>query len=208
MPKSKRKTPTKHNNNRKRSPGLNRKQMRFVESFVQSNNASSAAMRAGYAHRSAGQKGAALLKLAKIQEAVAQCRERIRRETEIKGTINAEWMITRLMRMVDLDLGELMSWSGASATFKDSAQVDPNLRRAIAGVSASRNGVTVKTADKIRAMELICDILGIRKSKHEIAGPGGVQPVQIYLPDNGHTGRAAPPSESATPPAKEEGSTE
>jgi phage terminase small subunit len=53
-------------------------------------------------------------------------------------------------------------------------------RAAIAGIKSTKDGIEVKTNDKIKALELMGKYLGMFTDKTEISGPGG-EPLQIVL---------------------------
>ncbi len=175
--------------------GLNHKQLIFVEEYARHSNGTAAAQAAGYKPGTAPAQSKHLLRLPKIQEAIERVKGRLRREVEFAGSITKETLIEHLADIARVDLGAIMSWGGGAASLYDSAKLDPRVRRAISGVTVGKSGVAVKTESRIRAIELIADLLGYRTSKHEISGPGGTQPVQLYLPDNGRKPRPVPSPE-------------
>lgn len=87
---------------------LTAKQARFVEEYVLDLNATQAAIRAGYAEKSASVEGARLLANAKVGEAVAAGLKARSERTKI----DADWVLTRLAEEAEADLSDLYDDNG------------------------------------------------------------------------------------------------
>lgn len=87
---------------------LTAKQARFVEEYLVDLNATQAAIRSGYAEKSASVEGARLLANAKVGEAVAAGLKARSERTKI----DADWVLTRLAEEADADLADLYDDDG------------------------------------------------------------------------------------------------
>lgn len=182
---NRRKKPQERNQSRPRgTKGLNQKQLAFVEAYVQSGNALQSALTAGYSPASAGVKGHQLLKHTNVIEAIARRQESLAREMELKGTMTKEWILTRLKEIAGVDMGDIATWQGMNVDLKDSSTLTPSVRRTIQSLSSGKNGPSVKSADKIRALDLASSILGFKSDKLDVTSQG--QAITFVLPVNGH----------------------
>lgn len=84
------------------------KQKRFVEEYLIDLNATQAAIRAGYAPRSAAVTGARLLTNAKIAAAIAEAQAKRSERTKI----DADWVLNRLSQEVEADISDLYDETG------------------------------------------------------------------------------------------------
>lgn len=78
---------------------LNERQLRFVQELLVDDNGTQAAIRAGYAPKTAGVTAAKLLKNAKIQAAVSAAREDRAKRTGI----TADWVLTQIAAIAQDD---------------------------------------------------------------------------------------------------------
>jgi phage terminase small subunit len=178
-----RRTPGLDAKRTKKGETLNEKQLSFVEAYVESGNATQAALVAGYAPRTAAAQGCTQLKKPYVKEAIARRVASLRRETEIRGRMTKEWILEQLRGIASVDPADFLNASGSTVSLKDLSTVPVHVRRTIQAISGGKYGPSVKTADRIRALDLAASVLGYKTDKHEISGPGG-SPIQIYLPDN------------------------
>lgn len=78
---------------------LTPKQRRFVNEYCIDENATQAAIRAGYSENGAGQQGHLLLKIIKIQEAIAERME----ECAVAASITPEWVVGQWAKIAQAD---------------------------------------------------------------------------------------------------------
>lgn len=77
---------------------------------------------------------------------------RVKRERLRALEVTAEKIISELASVAFLDVKELYNPDGS---FKPLDSIPEDARRAITGIEETENGVKVKTADKLRALELL-----------------------------------------------------
>ena len=141
---------------------LTEKQKRFCEEYLVDLNATQAAIRAGYAQRTAYSQGQRLLKNVEIQSRISELRERQSKRTEI----TADRVIEELAAIAFTDRSEL-----ASINDKGYVAVNPTnkwskeAKKAVSSIKESQNGIEVKSYDKLRALELLGKHFGIFESK-------------------------------------------
>jgi len=78
---------------------LTPKQRRFVNEYCVDENATQAALRAGYSENGAGQQGHLLLKIIDIQEAIAERME----ECAVAASITPEWVVGQWAKIAQAD---------------------------------------------------------------------------------------------------------
>ena len=140
---------------------LNEKQRRFVEEYLVDLNATQAAIRAGYAERSAHVTGAKLLRNAKVAEAVAEAKHS---RTE-RAQINADYVLSRLVEIDQMDVADILQADGSLKAIQDWPKV---WRQYIAGMDLAemfegRGGERemvgilkkIKWPDKLKNLELL-----------------------------------------------------
>lgn len=145
----------------KMGKGLTAKQQRFIEEYLIDLNAKQAAIRAGYAPRSAEVVGTQVLRNPKVSREVAKAiAERSRRTG-----ITQDRVLRELARIAFFNASDVMDLN--SGEIKQDAMRDDTA--VIAGVRTktipSKNGKIVereiKTYDKLRALELLGKHLGM-----------------------------------------------
>ena len=97
-----------HNN----LPGLNYKQLRFVDEYMLDGNATQAAIRAGYAEKSAHNTGTRLVSDKSVQSEIAKRRSEVQ-----KSTIMSAQEILELY--TDIAHGKVLDQFGLEASLKD-----------------------------------------------------------------------------------------
>lgn len=144
--------------------GVSQKQKRFIEEYLVDLNATQAAVRAGYAPKSAEKHSYRLLKRPDVAAAVEEAIARRSARTEITQ---------------DMVIWELAAIAFAKVTDHTCVEEDGAVRvlpteglteqqrSAIAGIKVSRYGVQVSNYDKLRALELLGKHLGMFGGKDE-----------------------------------------
>jgi len=164
---------------------LNEKQKRFVEEYLVDLNATQAAIRAGYAERSAHVTGAKLLRNAKVAEAVAEAKHS---RTE-RAQINADYVLSRLVEIDQMDVADILQADGSLKAIQDWPKV---WRQYIAGMDLAEMfegrgderemvGILkkIKWPDKLKNLELLgkhIDVSAFRENHDHRSSDGSMTP--------------------------------
>lgn len=140
------------------SGGLNDKQRAFVAEYLIDLNATQAAIRAGYSKRTARAAGHKLLSNPTVADAVAAAKAERSERTEI----TADRVLQELAALAFLDPAQIAATSVKGPN--DIAKLPEGVRRAVTGWAWDRNeNFTLKLGDKIAALKLVGDHLGMFK---------------------------------------------
>lgn len=147
---------------------LTAKQELFVEEYLIDLNATQAAIRAGYAPKAANEQGARLLAnvsvRARIDEALA--------ERSKRTGVNADRVVMELARLAFLNLPDVVDTNTArirtDATKDDTAALVSVRVKTSESETGSMVEREARTADKIKALELLGKHLGMFGDKHRI----------------------------------------
>lgn len=155
---------------------LTAKQARFVEEYLVDLNATQAAIRAGYAEKSASVEGARLLANAKVGEAVAAGLKARSERTKI----DADWVLTRLAEEADADLADLYDDDGNLKPMKDWPKIWR--KGLVAGIETLTEFETVdgkkepvgvvrkiKLSDRIKRVELIGKHVDVQAFREKVS---------------------------------------
>ena len=82
--------------------------------------------------------------------------------------IDREALLFQLQAIATVDATELLQVTGGSLTVADTDALTPEQRAAVAGIEKSTGGIKLKLYDKLKALELLCKLLGL--------GEGGLAP--------------------------------
>lgn len=160
---------------------LTPKQARFVDEYLVDLNATQAAIRAGYSKKTAGQIGERLLKKVEIQQALAERMKAREKRTEI----TQDMVLRELAKIAFGDQRRVMEWGPAGVKLRDSTQITDDEAAIVAEVSETitANGGTLKlkTHDKVGALKLLGDHLGMFKQQVELTGKGGGPIEQVSM---------------------------
>lgn len=134
---------------------LTDRQRRFVEEYAIDCNAMQAAIRAGYARKTAEKQGYALLRKPAIREAIrAVEHERL----EILG-VTADKVVTELARLAFSSVRRVVQWDDTGAMPLPSAQLSDDDAAAISEITCTPTDtgahVRVKMHDKLKALEML-----------------------------------------------------
>lgn len=163
---------------------LNARQLRFVDEYMVDMNAAAAARRAGYAERSAKQRAAELMSWPSIQDAITAARRALSERTGV----DQDRVIRELSRIAFGDARRVMAWGPGGVVMIDSQTLNDEAAAIVSEASQKETQfgrhITVKTHDKVKALELIGRHLGMFTDNVNNRFPDGTPPVQVYLPDN------------------------
>lgn len=148
---------------------LNAKQSAFCNEYLVDFNATQAAIRAGYAKRTANRTGPRLLSNVVVQGKVAELVAE--RSSESRATIEriirelCAIAFTRLTDIVYIDEDGL-------AKVRPTSVLTDDQQRAIESISQTQFGVKIKMHDKTRAIELLGRHLGMWLDRVEVSKGG------------------------------------
>ena len=149
---------------------LTPKQQRFIDEYLVDLNASAAARRAGYSARTAEAIGKENLQKPPIRAAIAERQEALRRKVEI----TQERVIAELAKIAFGDQRRVVSWGPHGVKLRPSTVLTDDEAATVAEVSETNNGgLKIKTHDKVGALKLLGEHLGLFTKKLEHSGPGG-----------------------------------
>jgi phage terminase small subunit len=170
--------------------GLSAKQQRFVEEYLVDLNATQAAIRAGYAEKTAAEQACRMLTKAKIADAVTAGRAALSNRTGV----SAQRVIEEYRRIAFANMRDFAHWSGQDAGFIDSETLTDEQHAVIAEVAAEeiqvgaevvKRKVKLKLHDKMKALDALSKHLGLfAPGKIELTNPdGSLRPMQIIIED-------------------------
>lgn len=158
---------------------LNDKQRRFAAEYLKDQNATKAAIRAGYSKKTAGSQGHDLLKKPEIRLMLTEKLGRI----EEKAEFSAVQAIQQLERMVMFDVRRLFHPNGSP---KEITELDDDTATVVAGLevveqyegSGKERQFTgylkkYKLSDRLGAVNTALKMFGKLSEKHEITGKDG-----------------------------------
>lgn len=166
---------------------LTNKQKRFCEEYLIDLNATQAAIRAGYSPKTAEQTASRLLRNVKVQEYIAKRQKELSRSTEITQervikelaliafSNNADYahVVEKKMKTeVGGALVDVLDEDGNPVTYRTvepvlTEELTEEQKRALAVIKKGRDGLEVKSCDKVKALELLGKHLGIFTEKIE-----------------------------------------
>lgn len=166
---------------------LTNKQKRFCEEYLIDLNATQAAIRAGYSPNTAEQTASRLLRNVKVQEYIAKRQKELSRSTEITQervikelaliafSNNADYahVVEKKMKAeVGGALVDVLDEDGKPVMYRTvepvlTEELTEEQKRALAVIKKGREGLEVKSCDKVKALELLGKHLGIFTDKIE-----------------------------------------
>ena len=166
---------------------LTDKQKRFCEEYLIDLNATQAAIRAGYSTKTAEQTASRLLRNVKVQEYIAKRQKELSRSTEITQervikelaliafSNNADYahVVEKKMQVeAGGALVDVLDKDGKPVMYRTeepvlTEELTEEQKRALAVIKKGRDGLEVKSCDKVKALELLGKHLGIFTDKIE-----------------------------------------
>ena len=147
---------------------LNEKQKRFASEYLKDLNATQAAIRAGYSEKTAGQIGEQLLKKLEIFQWV----EKMQQERSERVRIDADYVLTRLGEIDDMDALDILTDDGAIKPIKDWPKI---WRQMISGLDVMEVGgdtlaivKKIKWPDKVKNLELIGRHISVQAFRDQV----------------------------------------
>lgn len=166
---------------------LTPKQQRFCDEYLIDLNATQAAIRAGYSEKTAYRTGADNLRKPQIEEYIAKRQKELSRSTEITQervikelaliafSNNADYahVVEKKMKAeVGGALVDVLDEDGKPVMYRTvepvlTEELTEEQKRALAVIKKGRDGLEVKSCDKVKALELLGKHLGIFTDKIE-----------------------------------------
>ena len=154
---------------------MTKKQKRFVEEYLVDLNATQAAIRAGYSPDSAGAIGCELLKKPDIRAHIDTEMANLSKRTGV----NQERVIRELAKVAFVNMSDVVDFNTAQllpgATSEDTAAIASVKVKTVhtdVGIGIERE---IRTADKLKALELLGKHLGMFTEQMKLSGDMGVQ---------------------------------
>ena len=148
-----------------RKEELTEKQKRFVDEYLIDFNGTQAAINAGYSEKYADRQAYNLLQLPLVQEYLKKRQADLRERTEI----TQEKVIEELAAVAFFDITDVVKITevdgNAVIAHIPTSDLTEKQRKAIANIKRGRNGIEVKAHDKMSALKLLGEHLGIFNSK-------------------------------------------
>lgn len=141
---------------------LTDRQKAFCDEYLIDLNATQAALRAGYSP-----KGAQRMAVRNMQNPLVQEYLNERREARSKRTqITQDFVLGELMKIATANGTDFASvGKGNRVRLTPTEELPPEKRAAVASVKKGRDGMEIKTYDKLRALELLGKHLGMFDAK-------------------------------------------
>lgn len=144
------------------------REQRFVEEYLVDLCGARAAVRAGYSPKKVTARAAILLARPRVKAAVQAAKE-----ARAKATgITAERVLDEIARIGFADITDYLEQTKTGTKLKKFKDMPPGATRALDGVSESRgpqgDRVSVKLQDKMKALDKLCNHLGICREKVDI----------------------------------------
>lgn len=137
-------------------------QKKFVDEYLIDMNATQAAKRAGYSEKTAYSIGDRLLRNVEVQNYIDKRKAARIRRTEI----TQDFVLTELMKIATSNGTDFANVGKRNrVTLTPTADLMPEKRAAVASVKKGKNGIEVKTYDKLKALELLGRHLGMFNKK-------------------------------------------
>lgn len=154
---------------------LTEKQRRFVDEYLIDLNATQAAIRAGYSAKTADQQGSRMLANVKVQQEIS---EKMAERSKRTG-VNQDRIILELARIAFLKMTDVVDSEGRikeDASEDDLACIESIKYKHSDTETGSSTEREVKTASKLKAMELLGKHLGMWNDRLDV---NVVQPIVI-----------------------------
>lgn len=149
---------------------LTEKQKKFADEYLINLNATQAAIKAGYSKKTADVQGVRLLGNVKVQEQI----KKRQKELEHKTEITQERVLRELANVAFANTTDFVSIEGVEGKGLNgetcfspvvkinlTKDVSPDKLAAIAAIKQGKEGIEIKTRDKVKALELLGKHLGM-----------------------------------------------
>lgn len=140
---------------------LTEKQKRFVEEYLVDLNATQAAIRAGYAEKTADVQGPRLLGNVRVQEEIQSAMSKRSSRTEI----TQDAVLRELAAIGFAQATDFVQIRDNRVYLTETDRLTDEQKRAVAGIKEGKFGIELKLHDKIHALQLLGQHLGMFTGK-------------------------------------------
>jgi phage terminase small subunit len=136
---------------------MNLKQQRFCQEYIVDLNATKAAIRAGYSHKTASSQGERLLRNVEIQAEI----QRLQSERSQRLDITADDVLKDLAAIAFTPISEVLTVEDGTVTLNDSSEWSDDAHKAVEAARQSKDGFSIKMVNKLAALEKLGHHLGL-----------------------------------------------
>lgn len=140
---------------------------RFVEEYLKDLNATQAAIRAGYSAKTANEQAARLLANVSIQAEI----QRRQKDRSKRTEITQDRVLQELASIGFAKGTDYASIADGCVEIKSTDTLTETQKAAITAIKETKDGVEIKLADKVKALELIGKHLGMFAGNADKAAP-------------------------------------
>lgn len=138
-------------------PKFTEKQKRFVQEYLKDLNATAAAKRAGYSSKTAYSAGQRLLKNVEIQNAV----QKAIANRQVRVEITQDQVLQELAAIAFAKGTDYVDIVSGAVIPRDTGGMTEQQKSAIVSIKQTKDGIEIKLAGKLKALELLGKHLGV-----------------------------------------------
>ena len=150
------------------------RQIKFVEEYIKSLNATDAAIKAGYSEKTARSQGSRLLTNVDIQKAIQQAKA----EREERTKIDADYVLKRLVEIDQMDVLDIMDDDGNVKPLRDWPKIWRQYISNIETISVDDGEgwlKKIKWPDKVKNLELLGRHVSVGAFKDKVEHSGKLE---------------------------------
>jgi phage terminase small subunit len=136
---------------------MNPKQLRFCTEYLLDLNGTQAAIRAGYSQKTAASIAEQHLRKLEIQAEI----QRLQAQRSQRLDITADHVLKDLAALAFTPITDVLSVEDGKVTLKDSSEWSEEAHKAVESVRQSKDGFSIKMANKLAALEKLGQHLGL-----------------------------------------------
>lgn len=145
---------------------LTDKQKKFIDEYLIDLNATQAAIRAGYSQKNAFKIGSELLQKTTVQKYMQKCMKDREKRTEI----TQDKVLNELAAIGFANIVDYLEVKDDTVKVFNTADIPKEKLRAVAEIKQTKDGISIKIHDKVKALEDIAKHLGMFIDKVEHTG--------------------------------------
>ena len=140
--------------------------LKAIDWFMRGYSKAESMRKAGYSESVAKTDTSSVFGRDDVKEEIARRQDRAAQ----KAQVDANWIIGRLTAIAGADIGDLIEVDSEGIPTINFNKLTPDIRAAIGEVGSGGGKIKVKTADKLRALELLGKYLGLFTDRIKIEG--------------------------------------
>ncbi|NMM62068.1 terminase small subunit [Clostridium sp. P21] len=149
---------------------LTDKQKKFIDEYLIDLNATQAAIRAGYSQKNAFKIGSELLQKTTVQKHMHKCMKDREKRTEI----TQDKVLNELAAIGFANIADYLEVKDDAVKVFNTTDIPKEKLRAVVEIKQTKDGISIKIHDKVKALEDIAKHLGMFVDKVEHTGNIGV----------------------------------